>query len=135
MRDTQGSRQQTILIIGDLATLFLVTIAGFARHGELGTTGLRLLSTFVPLGVAWFLVAPHLGVFDIRRAHDPKQLWRPFWSMILAAPLACWVRGVWLDSPVLPVFVAVLGGICAAALLAWRGLYLAARRGRWVTDG
>lgn len=135
MKVIQSDRQQAILVIGDMVTLFLVTIAGFVRHGELGSTGLRMLSTFIPLGAAWFLVSPHLGVFDIRRFGDPKQLWRPFWAMVLSAPLAGWMRGVWLGTPVLPLFVVIIGGISAFAILVWRSVFLAAGGGKWVIDG
>ena len=135
MRIIQSNRRQTILIIGDMVTLFLVTIAGFERHGELGSTGLRMMSTFIPLVAAWLLVSPHLGVFDTRRIGDPKQLWRPFWAMVLAAPLAGWMRGVWLGAAVLPLFVVIIGGISAFSILVWRSAFLVASGGRWVVDG
>ncbi len=80
--------QISILIIGDVITLALVTGIGFATHGTLGTAGSRMLTTFVPLLVAWAAVAPFLGVYDPGRAMEPRQLWRPFWAMVLAAPLA-----------------------------------------------
>ncbi|MGW8249125.1 MAG: DUF3054 domain-containing protein [Anaerolineales bacterium] len=111
------------LIIGDSATLAAVTVFGFASHGTLGPAGMRLLTTYIPLLVAWFLVAPHLGVYDPARAADPRQLWRPFWSMVLAAPFAAWMRGAWLGTAILPIFVVVLGGISALAILGWRFLY------------
>ena len=111
------------VIAGDSITLALVTLVGFATHDELGTAGFRLLTTFIPLLVAWLLVAPHLGVFDPQRLREPLQLWRPFWAMILAAPLAGWLRGAWLNAPVIPIFVAVLGGVSALALLLWRSIY------------
>ncbi|MEJ2600882.1 MAG: DUF3054 domain-containing protein [Anaerolineales bacterium] len=114
-----------ILVAGDVLVLLLVTIFGFATHGELGTAGLRMLTTFVPLVVAWGLVAPHLGVFDLEKSSQPAQLWRPFWAMVLAGPWAAWLRGVMLNEPILPIFVVVLGGICALALLLWRTLYWA----------
>lgn len=114
-----------ILVTGDLLVLLLVTVFGFATHGELGTAGLRMLTTFVPLVVAWGLVAPHLGAFDLEKSSQPGQLWRPFWAMVLAGPWAAWLRGVLLNAPILPIFVVVLGGICALALLAWRALYWA----------
>jgi hypothetical protein len=124
------TRQQAVLIIGDVLTLFLVTVAGFASHDELMKSGLRLLSTFIPLCAAWFLVSPHLGVFNVPQVHDLKQLWRPFWAMVLAAPLAGWLRAVWLGTQVLPVFVLIIGGISALSLLVWRAVFLAAG-GRW----
>jgi hypothetical protein len=114
-----------ILVAGDILVLLLVTIFGFATHGELGSAGLRMLTTFVPLVVAWGLVAPHLGAFDLEKSNQVSQLWRPFWAMVLAGPLAAWLRGALLNTPIVPIFVVVLGGICAIALFLWRLLYWA----------
>lgn len=120
------SRQQLILAAGDIVTLGLVTVFGFASHGEAETAGVRMLTTFLPLVAAWLLVAPHLEVFEMQRVTDLRQLWRPFWAMVLAGPMAAWLRGVMLNAPILPIFVVVIGGVSAIALLAWRGLF-------WVT--
>jgi hypothetical protein len=116
--------QISILIIGDVITLALVTGFGFATHGTLGSAGSRMLTTFVPLLLAWAAVAPFLGAYDSERAGQASQLWRPFWAMILAAPLAAWLRAVWLNAPILWLFVLVLGGFSALGILAWRALYL-----------
>lgn len=43
--------------------------------------------------------------------------------MVLAGPMAAWMRGMLLNSPILPIFVVVLGGSAALSLLAWRSLY------------
>ena len=115
--------QRYYLIIGDTLTLAIVTVIGFASHGTAGTAGSRMLTTFIPLLVAWLLVAPYLKVYDPEIALDVRQLWRPFWAMVLAGPMAAWLRGVLLNSPILPVFVVILGGVSALAILAWRGLY------------
>ena len=123
MKERASLVQQILLLAGDMLVLALVTVFGFARHGELTSSGARYLTTFIPLVVAWLLVAPFLGVFDPQRAADPRQLWRPFWAMVLAGPMAGWLRGVWLDEPIQPVFVLVLGGTSALALLVWRSLY------------
>lgn len=125
------NRSTVILWIGDLLTLALVTVFGFATHNEAGTAGARMLTTFLPLVFAWLMVGPHLGVFVPQLAAEPRQLWRPFWAMVLAAPLAAWMRGLligWLQGaplglPIQPIFVVVIGGVCALALLAWRALY------------
>lgn len=121
-----------ILISGDVLTLALVTLFGFASHGELGSAGARMLTTFIPLVVAWLLVSPHLRVFDMRFTQKASQLWRPFWAMVLAGPLAAWLRGAMLNAPILPIFVVVLGGVSALSLLAWRVIYwlFASRVGR-----
>lgn len=116
--------QISVLIIGDVITISLVTGFGFATHGTLSSAGARLLTTFVPLLLAWFAVAPFLGAYDPGRALLARQIWRPFWSMVLAGPLAAWLRAVWLNAPILWVFVLVLGGFSALGILAWRALYL-----------
>jgi hypothetical protein len=118
-------KQNGGLMIGDMLTLAGVTLVGFATHGELTTAGVRLLTTFFPLALAWFLIAPFLGVYDRKRIMVKRELWRPFWAMILAAPLAAWVRGLMLgNAAIQPVFVAVLGIFSALGMLAWRSLYL-----------
>jgi hypothetical protein len=111
------------LIIGDILTLAVVTVIGFASHGTAGTAGSRMLTTFIPLLAAWVLIAPHLEVFNQELALDGRQLWRPFWAMVLAAPMAAWLRGLLLNSPILPVFIIILGGVSALGIIAWRGLY------------
>ena len=117
-------REKIILIIGDTITLGIVTILGFASHDTAGTAGSRMLTTFIPLIAAWFLVSPHLKAYDHQVASEWRQLWRPFWSMVLAAPMAAWIRGMILDAPILPLFVIILGGICAIGILIWRGLFM-----------
>lgn len=112
-----------ILILGDIITLAIVTIIGFASHGTAGSAGARMLTTFIPLVVSWFLIAPFLGVFDLDRVKDIKQVWRPFWAMVLAGPFASWMRGAWLNAPILPLFVVILGGTGALAILTWRVCY------------
>ena len=117
-------RERIALIIGDIITLIIVTIIGFASHGTAGSAGTRMLTTLLPLAAAWFLISPHLKVYDKYLVFDWQQLWRPFWSMVLAAPMAAWMRGVILNSPILPLFVVILGGFSALGILAWRALFL-----------
>jgi hypothetical protein len=119
----RSNQRRYYLIIGDILTLAIVTVIGFASHGTAGTAGSRMLTTFFPLLAAWLLIAPHLKVYDHDAALDGRQLWRPFWAMVLAGPMAAWLRGLLLNSPILPLFVIILGGVSALAILAWRGLY------------
>ncbi len=119
-----SDRERIVLIVGDIFTLIIVTVIGFASHGTAGTAGSRMLTTFLPLVAAWFLIAPHLKVYDNESVLDWRQLWRPFWSMVLAAPMAAWMRGVILDSPILPLFVVILGGFSAIGILVWRTLFM-----------
>jgi hypothetical protein len=90
-----------------------------------------MLTTLIPLLIAWFLFAPFIGVYQLKYATSQSNLWRPFLAMILAAPLAAWIRGVLLGTPVIPIFVVVLGGVSALAILAWRLVFcLAVSRSR-----
>lgn len=41
----------------------------------------------------------------------------------LASPMAAWLRGLLLNSPILPIFVVILGGVSSMAILLWRGVY------------
>ncbi|RPI30513.1 MAG: DUF3054 domain-containing protein [Chloroflexota bacterium] len=133
MKQPRFTREQVILLIGDILTLALVTLLGFATHEELTTAGPRMLTTFFPLLLAWVLVAPHLQAFSPQAAADLRQIWRPFWAMILAAPLAAWLRGVMLGSVILPVFVVVIAGTSSLAILIWRGIYaFIATRKKWL---
>ncbi len=120
--------QRTVLIVGDVVTISLVTIIGFASHGTATSAGTRMLTTFLPLTAAWFLIAPFVGVYDRRNVVDWRQLWRPFWSMVLAAPMAAWMRGMILDSPILPLFVIILGGVSAIGMFLWRGVFWFTRK-------
>lgn len=112
------------LLGGDTLVLGAVTISGFASHGTLSSAGMRVLTTFIPFLIAWLLIAPLLGLFHRARALQARQLWRPFWAMILAAPLGGFLRALLLGSVITPLFVIIFGGISAVALLVWRALYL-----------
>ncbi len=119
------------IFAGDVVVLTLVTLAGFATHNTLGTAGTRILTTFIPLLLAWLLIGSHVGVFDPEKTAAPRDLWRPFWAMILAAPLfgliRAWMLGV--DS-ISATFLVVMGGIGSLSIFAWRAVYvfLTARR-------
>lgn len=107
------------LIAGDLLAAFIVTAVGFLDHyGNL--QGWRWLSTFIPLAVAWALIAPWLGVYRPEVACRARQVWRPVLGAILAAPLAATLRGFWLNGAILPVFVLVLGLTNGLGIGVWR---------------
>jgi hypothetical protein len=124
MFKTRLNQLHLILAAGDVLVLALVTVYGFASHDQLGTAGARMLTTFVPLLISWFLVSPHLQAFDLQRAAQARDLWRPFWAMVLAAPLAVFIRAVMLSTAINPIFVVIIGGVAALALLAWRTIFL-----------
>ena len=116
--------KRTTLVLGDIITLVIITVIGFATHGETDLSFLpRMSTTFIPLVVSWFLIAPWLGLFDAQNTSAPKQLWRPLLAMLLAAPVAAILRAAMLNTVALPLFTLILGGSAALGMLLWRGLY------------
>jgi len=113
-----------ILVLGDILTIVLLTIIGFATHGEADVSFLpRMAALFFPLSVSWFLLAPALGLFQRETISEPKQLWRPALTAIFAASLAAVLRGFILNAPIIPIFAAVLSLSAAVGMVVWRGLY------------
>ena len=116
--------KRSYLILGDILAILLVTVIGFATHGELGVSFIgRMSAAFFPLTVAWFLLAPFLGLFQPEIIASPKQLWRPALAMLFAAPLAAVLRGFLLNAPIIPIFAVVLASTSAFGMLVWRGMY------------
>jgi DUF3054 family protein len=122
--DGISMNKRILLILGDVFAIAVVTLIGFATHRELGTAPIsRMLATLIPLLVGWGLAAPWLGLFDLELTADPRQLWRPGLATLLAGPLATFLRGVALNSVILPLFVAVFTASAALAMTSWRGLW------------
>jgi hypothetical protein len=113
------------IVIGDGVMHLLVTLLGFASHDTLqGESLTRILATFVPFFIAWLVVALWLGLFSRSRLMDPHQLWRPPLAAVLAAPFGGFVRGLWLQSGVVPTFILVMAGVTAVGMFIWRGALL-----------
>jgi len=122
---------RNILILGDIFVTLLIILIGFATHGELNTSLItRMSALFFPLIIAWFLIAPWLGLFQHKVVSNPKQLWRPVLAMIFAAPLAVVLRGLILNAPIIPIFVVVLAATSAFGMVLWRGIYFLLNRNR-----
>ena len=121
--------KKTMLVVGDVAAIALMTVIGFITHGEIGLSYLpRMGAVFFPGVVSWFLLAPWLGLFDAEIAGNKKLLWRAALAMILSAPLTALLRGAWLQEPASLLFAFILGASNAVGMVAWRWL---AGRGKW----
>jgi hypothetical protein len=112
-----------LLILGDSFALGVITLIGFASHGELSIASLpRMLTTFLPLLAGWFVAAPWLGLFKLQK-QSYSFLWRVPLTMLLSAPLASVLRAVILNESALPLFTLILGGSTTMALWIWRGIW------------
>ena len=117
-------KKRAALILGDIIVSGVITLTGFATHGELSLTSLpRMLTTFLPLLAGWFLTGPWLGLFDPQNT-SYSMFWRVPLAMLLAAPLASILRAALLDESAIPLFTLVLGGSAAIGMLIWRGLWV-----------
>ncbi|MFZ1040342.1 MAG: DUF3054 domain-containing protein [Anaerolineales bacterium] len=122
-----------ILILGDILALLIVTLIGFATHGETSISFFpRMLTTFIPLLIGWFLLAPWFGLFDSASPQpSPNSLnlgratiGRVGLAMLFAGPLAVVLRGLILNAPIIPIFAVVLSATSALGMMIWRMLYL-----------
>lgn len=103
----------------------VVTVIGFATHNEAYLSFIpRMMIVFLPLTIAWFLLAPLLGLFQQEITSNPKQLWRPAFAMLFVASMAVVIRGLILGAPIIPIFAVVLSATSALGMLIWRGVYL-----------
>jgi hypothetical protein len=122
---------RSILIVGDTLAILITTLIGFATHDELGMAFVgRMSAAFFPLLIAWFLLAPFLGLFQEKTVSDPKQLWRPVFAMLFAAPFAAVLRGFILNAPIIPIFALVLASTSALGILVWRAILYFVSRGK-----
>ena len=122
--------RKSILIMGDVLAILVVTFIGFASHGEAGLSFLpRMAAIFFPLAIAWFVLAALLHLFDQENI-SLNQLWRPVLAMIFVGPLAVVVRGLILNAPIIPIFAVVLSATSALGILIWRVIYLFRNRSR-----
>src|SRR3970040_857103 len=118
------SMSKRVLILGDIFVIAITTLVGFATHGETDISFLpRMAVVFFPLVIAWFLLAPWLGLFRDEIIHNARQLWRPALTAFFAAPFAAVLRGLLLNAPIIPIFALVLGATSALGMSVWRAIY------------
>jgi hypothetical protein len=118
------SKTKATLIAGDVIAIAILTLIGFATHGETELLFLpRMAAVFFPLVIGWFLLAPSLDLFRNEAIHSVRQLWRPALAGLFVAPFATVLRGLILNAPIIPIFALVLGAVCALGMVLWRALY------------
>jgi hypothetical protein len=115
----------SILILGDILAIAMLTIIGFTTHAEADLSFLpRMAAFFFPLCISWFLLAPALGLFQQETISNPKKLWGPALAGLFAGPFAAVLRGFILNAPIIPIFAAVLAGTAALGMILWRGIFV-----------
>jgi flagellar biosynthesis protein FliQ len=116
--------KKPFLFFGDILAILITTLVGFVTHGEGSLSFLpRFLAAFIPIIIAWFLLAPWFGLFQPEITSNINRFGRPALAMLFAAPLAIILRGLILNTPIIPIFAVVLSGTSAFGMLVWRTLY------------
>ncbi len=73
MDSKNNTKIKWTLILGDTLALAIVTVIGFASHGETDIAfAPRMFTTYIPLLVSWFLIAPWLGLFNPQMTAQSK---------------------------------------------------------------
>lgn len=123
--------KKSILILGDVLALALVTIIGFVTHGEGSLKYLpRMSAAFFPLIIAWLILAPWFELFSEQVVANLKSFWRIPLAVLFAAPLALIFRGFILNASIIPVFAVVFTLTSIFGLIIWRLLYYFAIKSR-----
>ena len=117
-------KHRNILIFGDILALAIVTIVGFITHGEGGLEYLpRMAAAFLPLVIAWLILAPWFELFDPQISLNLNIMGRIALALFFAAPLALVFRGLLLHGPLIPVFAIVFTVTSMIGLIIWRVIY------------
>lgn len=111
----------SILIAGDFIAILALSVLGFAFHNQALTP--RLLSTLLPSLAGWALIAPWLGAYRMESASKPAHAWRAALAGLLAAPLIAFLRGLWLNAAIPPIFILVLALTTAFGMGVWRAAW------------
>ncbi|MAT45754.1 MAG: hypothetical protein CL609_25765 [Anaerolineaceae bacterium] len=111
------------LLVGDLITLLIVTLLGFSTHNA-NVSLFRFAANYLPLVIAWLVVAPWFGAYTSETATSPRALPQLVLAVLVCAPLAAVLRGIVLSSVVQTVFVIVLGLTNGLGIGIWRGLWI-----------
>ena len=117
--------KSNMLIFGDIITLAIVTWMGFVSHGESDSSYLpRFFAVLIPLLIAWFGFIRWVGLLHEEIVIEPKNLLCIPLAMVFVVPLAAFLRGFALNSPILPVFVIAFYATNTIGMLIWRWVYL-----------
>jgi hypothetical protein len=112
-----------VLLVDDAVAIFAVTFIGLSFHQMDGMWMERMPYTFIPYFVTWVIAAAGLQLYSNSVATQPGQLWRvPVGAAIAALPAAA-LRSLWLGTPLVPMFVLIMGVTVAAGLLVTRSIY------------
>ncbi|HEY6409858.1 MAG TPA: DUF3054 domain-containing protein [Ktedonobacteraceae bacterium] len=126
-KERSASRHVAVLVSGDVLAFLAFAAIGRGSHGE--ATGFAAIPevvwTAAPFAIAWFIVAPFVGVFRSDLVASPRKMAkRTLLAWVLSWPVAMALRGIFVDHAVPPLTFALIALVVNAAfLLLWRWPY------------
>ncbi|HEY6407154.1 MAG TPA: DUF3054 domain-containing protein [Ktedonobacteraceae bacterium] len=120
-------RRIAVLVSGDALAFLAFAAIGRGSHGE--ETGLaaipQVILTALPFAIAWFIVAPFVGVYRGELMDNPRKMAaRTLSGWALSWPVAMALRGIFVDHAVPPwTFALIALVVNAVLLLIWRWPY------------
>lgn len=126
---------QIFLLVDDAIVFFLISLIGISFHQTDISLFARLPYTLLPFLAAWLFCAATLRLYDLTTASAWRQLWRVPIASALAAPIGGSLRALWLGTPVIPIFVIVMGVAITVGALISRSAFILAFARRWSKPG
>lgn len=126
-RMTASGPRTAVLIVGDIAALYLFALIGRRSHGLAGEqTWLMAAQTALPFAIAWLGVSPWFGMFEPTDWRNLAQRMLISWPLALLAGMV--LRTLVTGSPLQVTFilVALLAG--GGLLATWRMIALQLRQ-------
>ncbi|MBI4202425.1 MAG: DUF3054 domain-containing protein [Chloroflexi bacterium] len=121
-----------ILALGDFLVFVLFNILGRTDHA-IPISPQTTLQGVAPFVLAWFAVAPWLGIYRRSTFTSLRQTWLrmlPVW--LVSGMLALLLRIWWYDRPFIFSFAAIALTFQGAMVLGWRLVFLFVARRRQV---
>ncbi|MCL5429168.1 MAG: DUF3054 domain-containing protein [Chloroflexi bacterium] len=122
---------QFFLLVDDAIVIFLVTLLGIRFHQTDPSLFARLPYTLFPFLAAWIIAAAVLRLYSPTTASAWNQLWRVPVAAALAALIGASVRAWLLGTPLVPIFIAVMGAAISVGILISRSLFILAFGSHW----
>jgi hypothetical protein len=120
----QARIPQIILLIDDTSVILIITLLGINLHQTDPSMFSRLPFTFLPMLLSWVFFALTLQLYDTLTASAWSQLWRVPLSAALTGAVGSTIRSFWLGTPLVPIFILVMGAALATGLLISRSIFI-----------
>ncbi len=124
---TPNTRHIITLVAGDTLAFLAFAAIGRNTHGEaVGLAAIpQIIQTAAPFAIAWFIVAPFVGVYRRDLVANPRKMAkRTVIACVLSWPVAMILRGIFVDHGIPPYTFALITLVFnTAILLIWRWPY------------